>query len=93
MWINKKKWKDINDKLQTANDKITKLEKRIEKQNEEYNKIVYLHGEANPKVEPCMSMACVDCKYAVIDYGYNWYDLQGCGKNRFCEHFEKRSFR
>ena len=28
MWINKKKWKDINDELQTANDKITKLEKR-----------------------------------------------------------------
>lgn len=85
MWISKKKWEDVNDKLLAANDKIADLEESIKEQNEEYNRLLYLHGEAEPKVEPCMSIACRDCKYAVIE----WNVLKGCGKNRICEHFEK----
>lgn len=89
MWISKKKWEDVNNRLQTAKNRITDLEKRIKEQYEEYDRLLYLHGEAEPKVEPCMSMACKNCKYAVIEYNYNWNILQGCGKNRICEHFEK----
>ena len=89
MWISKKKWEDINNKLQAANDKIADLEGSIKEQSEEYDRLLYLHGEAEPKVEPCMSRSCKSCKYAVVEYDYNWYKLLGCGRNRICEHFEK----
>lgn len=85
MWISKKKWEDVNDKLQAANNKIADLEESIKEQNEEYDRLLYLHGEAEPKVEPCISMACRKCKYAVFD----WNVLRGCGRNIICEHFEK----
>ena len=88
MWISKKKWEDINNKLQAAHDKIADLEESIREQSEEYDKLLYLHGEAEPKVEPCMSIACKKCKYAVIDWN-DWNILKGCGRNRICEHFEK----
>lgn len=89
MWINKKKWEDVNDKLQKANDRIARLNERIEEQNKEYDRLLYLHGEAEPKVEPCMSAACQKCEYAVIEQGFNWHVLKGCGRNRICEHFKK----
>ena len=89
MWISKKKWEDINNKLQAANDKIANLEERIKEQGEEYDRLLYLHGEAEPKVEPCMSIACKDCKYAVIEQSFGWNVLKGCGRNRICEHFER----
>ena len=89
MWISKKKWEDVNDKLQSANDKIANLEERIKEQGEEYDRLLYLHGEAEPKVEPCMSIACRDCKYAVIEQSFGWNVLKGCGRNRICEHFER----
>lgn len=90
MWISKKKWKNMVDELQTANNKIAILKNRIEEQNKEHDRIVYLHGEAEPKVEPCMSLACTECKYAVMEQHWNWRELQGCGRNRICEHFEPK---
>lgn len=90
MWISKKKWKQKNDELEHASIRITNLERNLAEAKQMYESIVYLYKTAEPKIEPCISLNCANCKYAVIEQHWDWRELQGCGRNRICEHFEPK---